>query len=58
MIGKGLWHHSQQTTAVYARPAQDSVADAWQKGTDAILVTAGVKPSAAAGAPGADIGID
>ena len=43
VIGKGLGHHSQQTTAVYARLAQDPVADAWQKGTDAILVAAGVK---------------
>ena len=46
VIGKGLGHHSQQTTAVYARLAQDPVADAWQKGTDAILVAAGVKKSA------------
>ncbi|MBU2761239.1 tyrosine-type recombinase/integrase [Acidithiobacillus sulfurivorans] len=46
VIGKGLGHHSQQTTAVYARLAQDPVADAWQKGTDAILVAAGVKPTA------------
>ncbi|WP_248885629.1 tyrosine-type recombinase/integrase [Acidithiobacillus acidisediminis] len=45
VIGKGLGHHSQQTTAVYARLAQDPVADAWQKGTDAILVAAGVKQS-------------
>ncbi|MHB1203741.1 MAG: tyrosine-type recombinase/integrase, partial [Acidithiobacillus sp.] len=29
VIGKGLGHHSQQTTAVYARLAQDPVADAW-----------------------------
>ncbi|UTV79781.1 tyrosine-type recombinase/integrase [Acidithiobacillus sp. YTS05] len=43
VIGKGLGHHSQQTTAVYARLAQDPVADAWQRGTDAILVAAGVK---------------
>ena len=43
IIGKGLGHHSQQTTAVYARLAQDPVADAWQKGTDAILKAAGVK---------------
>ena len=28
VIGKGLGHHSQQTTAVYARLAQDPVADA------------------------------
>ncbi|MDA8377230.1 MAG: hypothetical protein M0Z50_09260 [Planctomycetia bacterium] len=41
-----LGHRSQQTTAVYARLAQDPVADGWQKGTDAILVAAGVKPSA------------
>jgi len=46
VIGKGLGHHSQQTTAVYARLAQDPVADAWQKGTDAILVAAGVKKTA------------
>ena len=46
VIGKGLGHHSQQTTAVYARLAQDPVADAWQKGTDAILVAAGVKSTA------------
>ena len=46
VIGKGLGHHSQQTTAVYARLAQDPVADAWQKGTDAILVAAGVKKAA------------
>jgi len=46
IIGKGLGHHSQQTTAVYARLAQDPVADAWQKGTDAILVAAGVKKTA------------
>ncbi|MEB8536544.1 tyrosine-type recombinase/integrase [Acidithiobacillus ferriphilus] len=46
VIGKGLGHHSQQTTAVYARLAQDPVADAWQKGTDAILVAAGLKKSA------------
>ncbi len=43
VIGKGLGHHSQQTTAVYARLAQNPVAEAWQKGTDAILVAAGVK---------------
>ncbi len=46
VIGKGLGHHSQQTTAVYARLAQDPVADAWQKGTDVILVAAGVKQTA------------
>lgn len=46
VIGKGLGHHSQQTTAVYARLAQDPVADAWQKGTDAILVAGGVKSTA------------
>ena len=46
VIGKGLGHHSQQTTAVYARLAQDPVADAWQKGTDAILVAAGLKSTA------------
>ncbi|MCL4526227.1 MAG: tyrosine-type recombinase/integrase [Gammaproteobacteria bacterium] len=46
VIGKGLGHHSQQTTAVYARLAQDPVADAWQKGTDAILVAAGRKKTA------------
>ena len=46
VIGKGLGHHSQQTTAVYARLAQDPVADAWQKGTDAILVAAGLKKTA------------
>ncbi|MHB8248001.1 MAG: site-specific integrase [Acidithiobacillus sp.] len=46
VIGKGLGHHSQQTTAVYARLAQDPVADAWQKGTDAIMVAAGVKKTA------------
>jgi integrase len=46
VIGKGLGHHSQQTTAVYARLAQDPVADAWQKGTDAILVAAGIKKTA------------
>ena len=46
VIGKGLGHYSQQTTAVYARLAQDPVADAWQKGTDAILVAAGVKSTA------------
>ena len=46
VIGKGLGHHSQQTTAVYARLAQDPVADAWQKCTDAILVAAGVKSTA------------
>jgi len=46
VIGKGLGHHSQQTTAVYARLAQDPVVDAWQKGTDAILVAAGVKKTA------------
>ncbi|WP_409408731.1 site-specific integrase [Acidithiobacillus ferriphilus] len=49
VIGKGLGHHSQQTTAVYARLAQDPVADAWQKGTDAILVAAGVKKTAEVG---------
>jgi integrase len=49
VIGKGLGHHSQQTTAVYARLAQDPVADAWQKGTDAILAAAGVKKTAEAG---------
>ncbi|MBW9248460.1 MAG: tyrosine-type recombinase/integrase [Acidithiobacillus ferriphilus] len=46
VIGKGLGHHSQQTTAVYARLAQDPVADAWQKGTDAILVAGGLKKTA------------
>ena len=46
VIGKGLGHHSQQTTAVYARLAQDPVADAWQKGTDAILVAGGLKSTA------------
>ena len=46
VIGKGLGHQSQQTTAVYARLAQDPVADAWQKGTDAILVAGGVKSTA------------
>jgi len=46
IIGKGLGHHSAQTTSVYARLAQDPVADAWQKGTDAILVAAGVKKTA------------
>ncbi|MDX5935383.1 tyrosine-type recombinase/integrase [Acidithiobacillus thiooxidans] len=46
VIGKGLGHHSQQTTAVYARLAQDPVADAWQKGTDAILVAGGMKKAA------------
>ncbi|MHB1707093.1 MAG: tyrosine-type recombinase/integrase [Acidithiobacillus sp.] len=46
VIGKGLGHHSQQTTAVYARLAQDPVADAWQKGTDVILVAAGLKSTA------------
>ena len=46
VIGKGLGHHSQQTTAVYARLAQDPVADAWQKGTDAIMVAAGLKKTA------------
>ncbi|MBU2843907.1 tyrosine-type recombinase/integrase [Acidithiobacillus thiooxidans] len=46
VIGKGLGHHSQQTTAVYARLAQDPVADAWQKGTDAILVAGGIKKPA------------
>ena len=49
VIGKGLGHHSQQTTAVYARLAQDPVADAWQKGTDAILVAAGVKKTPGVG---------
>ena len=46
VIGKGLGHHSQQTTAVYARLAQDPVDDAWQKGTDAILVAGGFKKPA------------
>ena len=46
VIGKGLGHHSQQTTAVYARLAQDPVADAWQKGTDAMLVAGGLKKTA------------
>ncbi|MBE7562248.1 tyrosine-type recombinase/integrase [Acidithiobacillus sp. HP-6] len=46
VIGKGLGHHSQQTTAVYARLAQDPVADAWQKGTDAMLVAGGIKKPA------------
>ena len=49
VIGKGLGHHSQQTTAVYARLTQDPVADAWQKGNDAILVAAGVKKTAEVG---------
>ena len=46
VIGKGLGHHSPQTTAVYARLAQDPVADAWQKGTDAMLVAGGLKKTA------------
>ena len=46
VIGKGLGHHRTQTTAVYARLAQDPVAEAWQKGTDAILAAAGVKKTA------------
>ncbi|MDD2749604.1 site-specific integrase [Acidithiobacillus sp.] len=46
VIGKGLGHHSQQTTAIYARLAQNPVADAWQKGTDAILVAGGIKKPA------------
>ena len=46
VIGKGLGHRSQQTTAVYARLAQDPVADAWQKGTDAMLVAGGLKKTA------------
>ncbi|MBW9250346.1 MAG: tyrosine-type recombinase/integrase [Acidithiobacillus ferriphilus] len=46
VIGKGLGHHSQQTTAVYARLAQDPVADAWQKGTDAIMIAADLKKTA------------
>lgn len=46
VIGKGLGHHSTQTTAVYARLAQDPVAAAWQKGTDAILAAAGAEKAA------------
>ena len=46
VIGKGLGHHSTQTTQVYARLAQDPVADAWQVADDAIMVAAGLKKTA------------
>ncbi|MBU2820337.1 site-specific integrase [Acidithiobacillus caldus] len=42
VIGKGLGHQSQATTAVYARLAQEPVRDAMEKGAAAILAAAGV----------------
>ncbi|AEK58630.1 tyrosine-type recombinase/integrase [Acidithiobacillus caldus] len=42
VIGKGLGHQNQATTAVYARLAQEPVRDAMEKGAAAILAAAGV----------------
>ncbi len=46
VIGKGLGHQSQATTAIYARLAQEPVRDAMEKGAAAILAAAGVKSPA------------
>lgn len=46
VLGKGFGHHSQQTTVVYARLAQDPADDVWQRGPDAIMVAAGLTKTA------------
>jgi integrase len=46
VIGKGLGHQSQATTAIYGRLAQEPVRDAMEKGAAAILAAAGVKSPA------------
>jgi len=46
VIGKGLGHQSQATTAIYARLAREPVREAMEKGAAAIFAAAGVKSSA------------
>jgi len=46
VIGKSLGHKSHQATAVYARLDLDPVRESMERATSAILIAAGIKPTA------------
>jgi hypothetical protein len=46
IIGKSLNHKSSRTTAIYARLDLDPVRESVDRATSAIMVAAGLKPTA------------